>query len=297
MPKKSRDALKAKGKLDVYTFDPNEVVLVDDKTSAIYDDRINLDYDEALVLNMMYAPDPEGPPQGVLKHLIGRRNNESGKVEIVDGRRRTKAAREANRRLKKQGREPIRLPVHVRRANDALSMSMMISSNGFALEDSPMNRAKKAQRFIDLGRDESEVATLMGVSKATVGNLLSLLDAPAVVRNAVDAGKISASDGYKLSREEPQEAKKKLSELIEKAPRTPGKKRSKNAKKAREILGQPEAKSDVSSRTLRSDDDVAEAIASWIEATWGGGNWDGAPALIPERIRKGEWRQAKTSAA
>ena len=39
-------------------------------------------------------------------------------------------------------------------------------------------------------------------------------------------------------------------------------------------------------------DAMAEAIAAWVEANWGNGNWDGAPAAIPERIRKGEWRSA-----
>ena len=63
--------------------------------------------------------------------------------------------------------------------------------------------------------------------------MLRLLDAPAAVRAAVDSGKVSVGDAYKLSRLEPDETKKKLAELVEKAPRTPGKKRSDHAKKAR----------------------------------------------------------------
>src|SRR5208337_4561809 len=146
MPKASRDSLNSKGKVDVTMFDPDNVVLVDDKTSAIYDERVENDFKESLVLNMMFAPD--GVPQGVLQPLTGRRNTETGKVEIVVGRQRTKAAREANRRLKKQGIEPIRLPVWIRRANDQKSMAMLISENEHRTDDSPMNRAKKAQRYI-----------------------------------------------------------------------------------------------------------------------------------------------------
>src|ERR1019366_5839873 len=66
-------------------------------------------------------------------------------------------------------------------------------------------------------------------------NLVKLLDAPAVVRNAEASGKITTSDAYKLAREEPEKAKEMLTELLTHAPRTPGKKRSKNAKKARAI--------------------------------------------------------------
>jgi ParB family transcriptional regulator, chromosome partitioning protein len=286
MPKASRDKLGSKGKTDVYYFDPNDVVLVEEKGSALYDERVDNDYLESLVLNMMFEID--GVPLGVIKHCIGRRNTETGKVEIVDGRQRTKAAREANKRRKKRGLEPIRLPVHLQRANDQRAMSMLISANEHSTEDSPMNRAKKAQRYIDLGRDEKEVAVLLGTSEATVKNLLKLLDAPAAVRNAVDAGKITASDAYKLAREEPEVAKKKVGELIEKAPRTPGKKRSKNAKKARAIVsGASEARSE-----KKVENAVAEAIANWIEATWNDkGDWAGAPSQIPGLIRSGEWRK------
>ena len=302
MPKASRDALHAKGKTDVWYFDPKDVVLVEDKTSAIYDERVHNSFKESLVLSMMYAPD-EKTPQGVLKICIGWRNPETGKVEITDGRQRTLAAREANKRLKKQGLPLIRLPVHIRRANDSQLMAMMITANEHATEDSPMNRAHKAQRYINLGHDEREVAILLGTSESTVKNLLRLLDAPAVVRNAVDAGKITTSDGYRLAREEPDEARKKLGQLLEHAPRTPGKKRSPNAKKAREVMGKPEPKpagggggatmpaATGARETKKIEDGVAEAIAAWVTETWGNGNWDGAPSAIPERIRKGEWRE------
>jgi ParB family chromosome partitioning protein len=283
MPKASRDKLKGKGKIDVTMFDPEDVVLVEDKTAALYDKRVEDGFDEKMVLNMMYAPDGV-VPQGVLVPLTGRRNTETQKVEITAGRRRTLSAREANKRLDKQGIDRIRLPVWVRRANDDRAMANMISENEHRLADSPMGRAQKMQRYLDRGKTEGEIAVLFGVSESTVKNHLALLDAPAVVRHAVDAGKISASDGYKLARQEPDEAKKKLGELLEKAPRTPGKKRNKNAKKAREIVhGGAEKK---------SENAVAEAIAAWIEATWNDkGDWGGAPSEIPALIRSGEWRK------
>ena len=103
MPKASRDALGAKGKTDVYYLDPDEVVLVTDKKSALYDERVENSYNEELVLNMLYAPDGE-TAQGVLEPTIGRRNPETGKVEIIDGRQRTLACREANKRQKKSTR-------------------------------------------------------------------------------------------------------------------------------------------------------------------------------------------------
>ena len=306
MPKASRDALNSKGKTDIYYFDPEDVVLVTDESHVLYDERVHLPFDEGTVANMMYAPDGEAS-QGVLEPCTGRRNTETGKVEIVDGRQRTKNAREANRRLKKQGRPLIRLPVWIKRGNDSRHMAALISSNEHRTDDTPMGRARKVERYIKLGHDESEVSALLGISRSSVKDLLSLLDAPAAVRRAVDSGKITTSAGYKLARLEPAEAREKLDELLEHAPRTPGKKRSKNAKKARAILGEKtksaglgavETFPSVSNREVsrETEDRVAAAIAAWVEANWSGGNWDGAPSAIPDRIRNGEWRPSAEAA-
>src|SRR5512143_1919662 len=105
MPKSSRDSLNAKGKRDAYMFDPEDLVLVTDEKSPLYDERVHLPVNEALVMNMLFAPD--GVPQGVLEPITAVRNPETGKVEVVVGRQRVKAAREANKRLKKRGEEPI----------------------------------------------------------------------------------------------------------------------------------------------------------------------------------------------
>jgi len=273
MPKASRDALKAKGKRDLYMFDPEDLVIVEDESSPLYDERSKLPVSESLVANIMFAPD--GVPQGVLEPGLGARNTETGKVEIIDGRQRVKAAREANKRLAEQGLEPVRMPVLLQRANAHRAMGMLISSNEHRQDDTPLGKAKKAQRYIDLGRDESEVATLLGMSTASVKNLLSLLDAPAVIRHAVDAGQITVSAGYKLAKLEPEEAKAKLAELLEKAPRTPGKKRSRNAQAASEVLN-----GDSKNRT-------AEAIADWIKSEYD------VPKDMIDGIRSGAWKKQK----
>lgn len=282
MPKASRDSLNAKGKRDAYMFDPEDLVLVTDEKSALYDERVKLPIDEALVLNIMFAPD--GVPQGVLEPVNVARNAETGKVEVIDGRQRVKAAREANKRLKKKGLEPVWVPAMIKRTNPHAAMGMLISSNEHRQNDTPLGKAKKAQRYIDLGRDESEIATLFGISVASVKNMLSLLDAPAAVRNAVEAGKISTSDGYKLSKLEPAEAKEKVAELMEHAPRTPGKKRSKNAKKAREIVGDKEPKK----ISKKGEDAVATDIAAWLDQ-----EWKDVPGDLLKKLRSGEWRKVR----
>ncbi len=282
MPKSSRDALNAKGKRDAFMFDPDDLVLVTNEKSPLFDERVHLPVDENLVLNMMFAPD--GVPQGVLEPVSVVRNTETGKIEVVIGRQRVKAAREANKRLKKAGLESIRVPGLIQRTTAHKALGMIISENELRQNDTPLGRAKKAQRYIDLGRDESEIAVLFGISKASVKNLLSLLDAPAAVRNAVESGKITASDGYKLSKLEPAEAKEKVAELQESAPRTPGKKRSRNARKAREIVDGSKPKK----ISVKAENDVATDIAAWLDQTW-----KDVPGELLKQLRAGEWRKVR----
>jgi ParB family chromosome partitioning protein len=195
-----------------------------------------------------------------------------------------KAAREANKRLKKQGVETFRVPAMVQRVNPYRGMGMIISENEHRQDDTPIGRAKKMQRYLELGRDEAEVAVLFGVSVASVKNMLSLLDAPAAVRNAVESGKISTSDGYKLAKLEPSEARDKVTELVEHAPRTPGKKRSKNAKRAREIVSDGK----VPKISKKAEDAVATDIAAWIDQ-----NWEDISDELTKAIRAGEWRKVR----
>lgn len=286
MPKASRDSLNAKGKRDAYMFDPDDVVLVVDEKSPLFDERVHLPVDEALVLNMMYSPD-DGAPQGVIEPITVVRNTETGKVEVVVGRQRVKAAREANKRLKKRGLELIRIPAMLQRANAQRSMGLLISENEHRQDDTPLGRAKKAQRYLDLGRTDQDIAVLFGISVASVKNMLSLLDAPAAVRNAVEAGKITASDGYKLSRLEPADAKEKVAELIENAPRTPGRKRSKNAAKARKIVGGKDS-GDGPKASKKAENAVATDVAAWIDE-----NWKDVPGEILKGIRSGKWREVR----
>src|SRR5580658_9498251 len=261
MPKASRDALKAKGKTDVYFFDPVDLVLVKGKDDLLYDARAEESFDEDLVLNMLHRPDGK-PPLGVIEPVIVRRNPESGKVEVVAGRRRVLAAREANRRFKSMGLSPIRVPAWIKRLDESSTLAALVSENEHRLADSPLNRAKKLQRYINLGHGEKEAAVLFGVSEATVRNMLLVLDAPAAVRHALEAGKIAATAAYQLAREEPAQAREKLAKLLELAPRAPGKKKQsrEKASKARAILRGPKRRSEgAHARAQRVERAEAEA--------------------------------------
>lgn len=229
MARDTRKAHGAAGKTDMLLFDPEELFLVTDEKSDLYDERVNLEPTEAFVLNLEHY--------GVLEPVLVRKNTGTGKTEVVDGRQRVKGLRMANKLLKKKGLEPWRIAAVVKRGDGGAAIGMMISANEQRHADDPLNLARKASRMLERGKTEEEVGIALGRSTSSVKNLIKILDAPAVVRKAVEAGKITVSDGYKLAGLEVDEARKKVEALVEHAPRTPGKKRSKNASKAREIIG------------------------------------------------------------
>jgi ParB family chromosome partitioning protein len=179
----------------VLYFDPENLKIVKDEKSALYDERINLALDENHIANVMAV--------GILEPILVRKAGEDKEglpiVEVVDGRQRVRWAIEANKRLKKDGKELIRVPGVPRRGDDAELFGVMISTNEVRRMDDAITRAKKVKRYMEMGRTEEEAATAFGKSAATIKNLLTLLEGTPAVQRAVSEGKISIQVGKRLA--------------------------------------------------------------------------------------------------
>lgn len=245
----SRDSHDGAAEMKVLLFEPEKLIITTDGELA--DDRAKEGPSEAFIRNVDHY--------GVRETITVRKNAETGKTEVVNGRMRVMAAVEANKRRRKRGEELLRVPARPARGTSGDLVGLMISLNEQRKDDTPLNRAKKAARMLELGKTEADVALAFGVSTATVNNLIALIDAPAAVRNALESGKISTSDGYKLAKLEPAKARAKVAALVEHAPRTPGKKRSANAKKAKAIVSpeaKPAAKVSTNDREIRKINEI-----------------------------------------
>lgn len=194
----------------VLYFEPEALKIVKDEKSALFDERINLAIDENHVANVMAV--------GILEPIIVRKAGETDGgdpiVEVVDGRQRVRWAIEANKRLKKAGKEMIRVPAVPRRGDDAELFGVMISTNEVRRMDDAMTRAKKIKRYMEMGRTEDDAAVAFGKSIATVKNLLILLDATAAVQKAVSEGKISIQVAKRLAVLSPEEQGEALAEQL-----------------------------------------------------------------------------------
>lgn len=260
MAKNSKDAYGASGNTSLLMFDPNVLTIVEDPKHPLFDERVNLPVSETLIANILHHG-------RILQSVSIRKNPETGKVEVVAGRRRVRAAREINRRKKenkafaeKWGKDPIRVPAVVERSRDSDLMDVMVSENEQREGDTPLVRAEKMRRLLDRGKTESEIQVLFGVSVATVKNTLALLEASSTVKKAVDSGKISVATAYKLAKLPAPEQKEKVAQLLAEAPATPGKK-NKKARRAREIVsGTSAIRAEKAIRELRAKVETEEKI-------------------------------------
>lgn len=203
----SKTTYGADGSTSLLSFYPEKLTIVTDPAHPLYDERVNLPLDEAMVLNIMAF--------GVLVAIIVTRDPDTGAVMVIDGRQRVRHAVEANKRLAAQGRGLILVPASTRKGdNDATLMGMTVATNELRQADPPLVRAAKMQRLKNLGQDDAAVAVAFGVNVKTVENTLALLDCAKPVQKAVEGNFISMSDVRYLARLTPAQQVAKVEEIV-----------------------------------------------------------------------------------
>jgi ParB family transcriptional regulator, chromosome partitioning protein len=185
-------------RIKAWSIDPNNLVIIGHDTEdgpehVLYDERINLELDEGLIRNIMIY--------GVLEPVLARPHGdaEDQVLEVIDGRQRILAAREANERLAKEGKEIARVPFIVKKGEAHRVFGMCISANENRRDDDPLSRALKVQKYLDMSRSEQEAAVAFGVSVQSINNWLRLLELAEEVQEAVKKGEISANAAAPLA--------------------------------------------------------------------------------------------------
>lgn len=194
----------------IYKMSPEELVIIGldeiDGESKLNDERLNLPLDEKLVRDIM--------KYGVRENIVGRKNRATGKVEVVDGRQRTRCAREANKRLAQLGEsEPVHVLVCLANGDDELMFELQEALN-YRVESTPLMRARTAQKYLLRVNDRHKVCELFGVSNATLEAWLTLLQMSPDIHDAVDAKKISSNQALQLSKLSRSKQKVALEQLL-----------------------------------------------------------------------------------
>ena len=184
-------AANLRGKtVPAYSVDPDDLTLIYDANHPLYDERVYLPLDEDMVKNIMV--------HGVIEPVTVRRNGDL--LEVADGRQRVKNSREANKRLKKEGKSPVRIVITFRAGHDKDIYGVVVSANEFRRPDAVLIKAAKAQRMLNFGATWTEVAVNYGCTVETIENWVSLLGLHPRILKAISEGKVKYTVAMRLAR-------------------------------------------------------------------------------------------------
>lgn len=205
MARKGRtEEMGALSRGQTFYFEPGTLTIVSDKRHPLYDPRVELPVSEAMVQSIM--------AHGVIEPVVVRKNglSKAGKpiVEVIDGRQRVRATAEANKRLRKNGQEPIRVPTVFRRSDESDAESCAIAANEIRFSDDPVTRASKLSRYLERGHSEQEAAAAFGLERRHVRELLKIAASSTAVKAALRKGEIGVGVAKKLA-EMPDTAQRK----------------------------------------------------------------------------------------
>ena len=277
MAKSSVEAYGAKSKVTALAMDPNDLELVVDPSHPLYDRRVHQEPNPKTVLNYRAI--------GVREPVLFYKDPETGKNLVIDGRGRVINARELNRQLVAAGEPPITIPAIPQKViNDGGKSftAVMVSANEIRHEDSPINRAEKMARMLDVGHTEETVAIHFGVEVPTVRQQLKLLDCTAAVRDALEADQITVSNALKLAKLPPEQQREKVKAVIAAADGKEGHERSRAQKAALTGDAAPRMRSrkQIAAELEKAEGERAEALR-WVL------NLDGnAPAVAADDPRQ-----------
>jgi ParB family chromosome partitioning protein len=183
----------------------DEIPGVDEpRKHPLCEDPSRLVIDDAMVRNIMHY--------GVIEPVVV--TTDGGSVVVVDGRRRVLHAREANARLHERGQPEIAVTCIVRQGEEGDLMGVMVATNSVRLDETPLQKARKANAMLIRGMSEEQVALAFGVTTASVKAWQSLLSCAPEVIAAVETGKAPASVALSLSKLPKGRQAKTLDELL-----------------------------------------------------------------------------------
>lgn len=202
---------KKESRRSYFMFDPEECIIIgwdtkDGPEHPHYDERVKqLDtLDEGLVRNIQ--------AYGVLEPILFTRDGD--KIIVVAGRRRVVHAREAAKRQRKAGEVVLKVPAIPKQGEDRYLFGVSRAENSMRLNDGPLVNARNAQRMLDMGSSEADIAVAFGVKTQTVKDWISLLSLGAKVRTAVEKGTLSPSAAASLAKLSKEDQEKHLDELV-----------------------------------------------------------------------------------
>ncbi|MBX3700393.1 MAG: ParB/RepB/Spo0J family partition protein [Dokdonella sp.] len=132
--------------------------------------------------------------QGLIQPIVVRETGK-GRYELIAGERRWRAARKAGLQ---------EVPALVKAVPEQAVVAMALIENIQREDLSPLEEAKAIERLIgEFGLTHQHAADAIGRSRASVTNLLRLLELPAPIRDLLDRGQLQMGHARALAAVEP----------------------------------------------------------------------------------------------
>ena len=113
-----------------------------------------------------------------------------GRYQLISGERRLRASIKAGWKT---------IPARIREADDRLVSELAIVENLQRKDLNAIEKAMSFRRYIDQHRcTQDELAGRLKLDRSTIANLMRLLELPAPIKNALQAGKLSAGHARAL---------------------------------------------------------------------------------------------------
>jgi ParB family transcriptional regulator, chromosome partitioning protein len=191
---------------DCFSCPPESLVVETNKTSIFYDEGVEQPVPEALIRSVM--------KHGVIKPVVVVRDGP--RFVVDDGRKRQRAAVEANLRLVAAGKPPHPISYILKRSKDGDAGIIGLSAAAnLHFADPPSLKAKKAQRMLEAGASREDVALDFGVTPQCVENWLVLLDVADPLLKAVDQGALSESAARDLAKLDRQKQAETYEQMVQ----------------------------------------------------------------------------------
>jgi hypothetical protein len=134
----------------------------------------------------------EGQLQNVTIRKNGKHKDGSDRLECVIGRNRVLAGREAKKRLAPE--VEFKLRAQLRKDNGQGGLTGAVEAeNNVRRDDDMLTKARNAQRLLQFGDSEHDVARKMGMTIETLRNHLRVLELSPKMQAAVERGVITAT--------------------------------------------------------------------------------------------------------
>lgn len=200
---------KASGRGELLYFDPEQLVLVEDKAHPLFDPRVHL---------AIKAERVEHVKRFGIQTPIEVIRTDEGEILVAKGRQRVKWLREANRLRQKEGLDPFTVPAKPHKATTPEEIRLLRQSidaeNAVREQDDTMTTARKMKVWDSEGMPLPDIAALFGCSAQTVRNNLALLDVTPAVQKAIEEGKVTGRVARELKGMDPEDQKAELEKLL-----------------------------------------------------------------------------------